>query len=305
VGHLGNPAVQQIAGAGQQILMNKLLYYLYQTVLSPVSIIAILTSAQIHLAYKISVFDKLLLGYRMFFNWLRVPTGTNPKVHLAMALKLLELPPNLNGDVLECGTWKGGTAANLSLICRHVGRRLLVYDSFEGLPRATAGDREAKHYSKGDYCGTLDEVKRNIERYGAIEVCEFVKGWFEDTLPTLAVNVALAYLDVDLEASLHTCVKYIWPRLIDEGYIFIDECANPDYCALFYSERWWNEHFNRTPPGLVGAGTGLPLGDFYIGPISELTNHPLQHPSTGAYTSKRMSGYWSYYPPEVGGRMSG
>lgn len=287
-------------GAAQEIQLYKLLYYTYQVMLSPLSIIIILTSARIHPSYKISFFTKLLLGFRMFLNWLRLPMGTSPKVHLAMALKLLELPPSLHGDVLECGTWKGGTAANLSLICKHVGRRLLVYDSFEGLPEPSSDDREAVHYSKGDYCGALGDVKRNIERCGAIEVCDFVKGWFEDTLPTLAADVALAYLDVDLEASLHTCVKYIWPRLIDEGYIFIDECAKPDYCALFYSERWWNQHFNRTPPGLIGAGTGLPLGDFYIGPTSELKNHPLQHLSTGAYTSKQMSGYWSYYPPDAG-----
>jgi len=114
----------------------------------------------------------------------------------------------------------------------------------------------------------------------------------------LSRPVLLAFLDVDLEASLVTCVRHIWPNLIDTGFVFIDECVSMDYAALFWSERWWRENFDRTPPGLIGSGTGLPLGDYYIGPWSEQQAHPLQHASTGAYTQKSMSGYWAYYPDE-------
>jgi O-methyltransferase len=177
-----------------------------------------------------------------------------------------------------------------------VGRRLKIFDSFEGLPAGEAGDREARYYRSGDYCGALEEVRRNIGRYGAIETCEFLQGWFKDTLPQLRSPVLLAFLDVDLEASLHTCVRNIWPNLIEEGYIFIDECVGVDYCALFFSERYWKTHFDRTPPGMIGAGTGLPLGEYYIGPWSEKNSHPLQHPNAGAYTRKNMSGHWTFYP---------
>jgi hypothetical protein len=212
-----------------------------------------------------------------------------------MALKILESPPQTPGDVVECGTWKGGSAANLSLVCRIVGRKLKVYDSFEGLPEGEGRDREAKHYQKGDYHGSLEEVKANIRRYGALESCEFVQGWFEDTLPDLHSPVLLAFLDVDLEASLETCVRYIWPNLADSGYVFIDEFVSLDYCALFFSEAYWRKYFDRTPPGLIGAGTGLPLGDYYIGPWSERAMHPAQHANAGAYTRKDMSAVWTYY----------
>lgn len=230
----------------------------------------------------------------MFFNTIRIQTGTSYKSHLVMTLKILETPPDVPGNIVECGTWKGGCATNLSLVCKIVGRKLLIYDSFEGLPE----DREAKHYEKGDYCGTLEEVKKNISRYGEIESCEFIKGWFEETLPHLNSPVLLAFLDVDIEASLDTCVRYIWPNLVDKGYIFIDEVVGTDYCALFYSEKYWKKYFNRTPPGLIGAGTGLPLGEYYIGPWSERSMHPTWHSNAGAFTRKDMSGYWAYYPDE-------
>ncbi|MGA9668144.1 MAG: TylF/MycF/NovP-related O-methyltransferase [Terracidiphilus sp.] len=267
-----------------------------QAVISPVSILVILNSRRIHPAYKMTWRKKLILGWRLIWNKRRIPTATDAKVHLAMALKLLEMPPTQPGVVVECGTFKGGTAANLSVICSLVGRELFVFDSFEGLPQGAPSDRESQHYNKGDWAGTFDEVVNNIKKFGEISRCTLVRGWFDKTLPSFDREIALAYVDVDLEASLDTCIKNIWPRLSESGFIFIDECISTDYCSLFYSERWWMKNYNRTPPGLVGAGTGLPLGDFYVGPGDEMSDHPRHHASSGAYTSKRMSGCWTYYP---------
>lgn len=264
----------------------------------PFSILIILNSKNIHPSYNMTWLKKLSLGWRMYWNTKRIRTGTSFKSHLAMALKIFETPPEVPGDIVECGTWNGGGATNLSLICKIVGRKLKIYDSFQGLPEGEPADREAKHYKKGDFCGTLDEVKRNIEKYGAIDCCEFVEGWFDETLPRLNSRVLLAFLDVDLEASLYTCVRYIWPNLSEQGYVFIDEVISVDYCALFYSEKFWGKYFQRTPPGLIGAGSGLPLGGYYIGPARDSHAHPLHHAMAGAYTRKDFSGYWAYFPDE-------
>ena len=259
----------------------------------------ILDSKQIRKEYNLTTLKKIRLGTKMFLNTLHIPTGTNFKVHLSMALKLFEMDPNVNGHVLECGAWKGGSTANLSLVCKIVNRKLLVYDSFEGLPKASPGDRQAVGYQQGDYLGTLTEVKENIQKFGAIEVCEFVQGWYSETLPGLKESIALAFTDVDIEASLDTCIKYIWPQLIQNGYIFTDEATGVNYVALFYSEKWWKKHFNTTPPGIIGSGTGLPLGNIYIGPYDDnFSKHKQQEPGSGAYTYKGLDGLWTYYPEE-------
>ena len=53
-----------------------------------------------------------------------------------------------------------------------IGRKLLVYDSFEGLP--DVDEAEKNLFGKGEYTGALDEVKKNVGKYGALELCEFV-----------------------------------------------------------------------------------------------------------------------------------
>ncbi len=274
--------------------MYRFILKLYYVLTVPIAIYFILNSNQIHPSYKLNSLRKLTLGVRMFLNKFRIPTGTSYKAHLAMALKILETPPDVEGVVIECGSWQGGSSANLSLVCKLTNRKLLIYDSFEGLPQTQPGDRQP--YQTGDFCGSLETVKKNIERYGAIECCEFVEGWFDQTLPRLESPVLLAFLDVDLEISLETCVRYIWPRLIDRGYIFIDEYVDLDYCSIFWSEKYWKKYFDRTPPGLIGSGVGLPLGEYYVGPWTENVNSPLHHPNAGAYTRKDFSGHWVHFP---------
>ncbi len=80
----------------------------------------------------------------------------------------------------------------------------------------------------------------------------------------------------------------VFPKQLDTMRIFM----------LFFSERWWEKYFNQKPPGFIGGGTGLPLGSYYIGPYSEINDHPLQRAGSGGYTQKSMSGFWTYYPDD-------
>ena len=199
----------------------------------------------------------------------------------------------MEGAVLECGSWQGGSSANLSLICRLTKRKLLIYDSFQACRKRR---RSTGSLMNGGVQRFVGNRKENIERYGAIECCEFVEGWFDETLPNLNTPVLLAFLDVDLELSLESCVRYIWPHMVEKGYIFIDEYVDLDYCSIFWSEKYWKKYFDRTPPGLIGSGVGLPLGEYYIGPWKENGDHPLHHPNAGAYTRKDFSGHWVHFP---------
>jgi hypothetical protein len=271
---------------------------LYERLCLPFAIVMLLTNPRFHPKYELTWRKKLALGRRMYRNTRKIRTGISYKAHLAMAAKLFEIPPGVKGAVVECGCWLGGTTANLSLICDVVGRDLIVYDSFEGLPAPVVGDN-MNPMVKGSFAGPLETVRDHVRRYGVIERCEFRKGWFKDTLPSHREPIVACFIDVDLKSSMHDCVVNLWPHLTDEGYVFFDEYVHLHNCALFFSERFWREQFDREPPGLMGAGTGVGVGQYFLGPwIGPHSVPPIQRPTSVAYTRKHFDGGWSYTPED-------
>ena len=250
-----------------------------------------LNKRYIHSDYKVTLWGRFRLVTRLWRNTRHIATGTSYKAQAAIAAKLLSIPKSTQGVVVECGCWVGGSTANLSLICKLVDRQLIVYDSYEGLPAAEKGDRHAKAEAAGMFCGALETVQANVRKYGDISRCEFRKGWFSATLPHHSEKIALICADVDWQASLHDVVVNLWPHLNPQGYFFIDEYMYLDYCGLFWSESFWKKYFDCGPPGLMGSGVGVGVGQYYSGPFDWKVD-----PTSIAYTRKDFSGHWNYDP---------
>ncbi len=216
-------------------------------------------------AYRVGFGAKWELVLKMIRNNRNIVSGSSFLEHVAMATTLLGLPPSLEGVVVECGTYKGVSAANLSLVCKKVNRRLAVFDSFQGLAEPSEKDKahtllgakEIHSYTKGEWCGTLEEVKQNISRFGDISVCDFYPGTFDQTLPHFHQKCAQVWLDVDYRDSQETCLRFLWPLLQDGGTLYTHEAGHMEIAALFFSESWWQKNLGVPPPGLVGAGTGI------------------------------------------------
>ena len=145
--------------------------------------------------------------------------------HMAAMLEnILSLDDAVKGCIVEAGCFKGGSTAKLSIAAKMTNRKLVVFDSFAGLPHDEEPGfdiyGEKALFWKGTYCGQLEEVTENVRHFGEIEVCEFVRGWFEDTLPSFHEPVAMAFVDVDLVSSTRTCLQYLYPPLVKGASIF-------------------------------------------------------------------------------------
>lgn len=218
--------------------------------------------------YDITLGQKLRLLRQIKRNVSSIVSATSWNEHLLLVTRVLSLPKDLRGDVIECGCFKGASTASLSLACQMTGRRLVVCDSFEGLPPIAEHDvvhvSEAagrfETYAAGEYAGSIDDVRSNVERFGDLSVCDFVKGYFEHTLPSLDREAAMVFLDVDLHESLRTCLLNLWPKLCEYGFIYTHEAMQLDYVALFFDREFWITNFGVKQPGLIGAGSGLPSG---------------------------------------------
>jgi O-methyltransferase len=179
---------------------------------------------------------------------------------LEFATTILELPDAVPGVVVEAGCFKGGSTAKFSLAARAAGRKLVVFDSFEGIPPNDEDHghnlfgQHTPHFGAGTYAGGLDEVKGNVARWGAPEVCEYVPGWFENSMPGFNRPVAAAYVDVDLASSTRTCLKHLYPLLVPGGAIFSHDGHLPLVREVLTDDAFWRGEVGVPRPPIEGLG---------------------------------------------------
>ena len=208
---------------------------------------------------RISFGQKLGLVYEFYRISDEVNCPHTQHEILQYVTEILSLDEGRPGVVIEAGCFKGGSTAKFSLACKLAGRKLVVFDSFEGIPENEEqhGENiygESVGFQEGSYAGSLDEVRANVTRYGAIDQCEFIKGWFDDTMPAYGEQVAAAYLDVDLESSTYTCLRFLYPLLVKGGRIFSQDGHLPLVIAVFKDETFWRDELSAGLPDVDGLG---------------------------------------------------
>lgn len=171
---------------------------------------------------------------------------------------LLRLSGRPDLTLVECGSAKGASSAKLSLLAQLAGARLIVCDSFRGIPpndeRHTDMKGRPMHFRAGAFRGRLTEVQRNVAKYGTPEVVEYCKGWFADTLPQLTRPIDVVLLDVDLCESTRTCLIHLVPRLRPGGVVFTQDGHITAIAALLADATFWRNEVGVEPPQIEGLG---------------------------------------------------
>jgi O-methyltransferase len=168
----------------------------------------------------------------------------------------------IEGDFVECGVWRGGSAMVMSLTLADLGadRQIWLYDTFEGMTPPTSVDVEAStgktatsllertRKAEGDsvWClASLDDVQANMASTGvAAEHVIFKVGDVATTLqqepPT---KIALLRLDTDWYESTKVELEVLYPRLVSGGVCLID-----DYGYWAGARRAVDEYFATMRP---------------------------------------------------------
>jgi O-methyltransferase len=133
-----------------------------------------------------------------------------------------------DGNLIECGTYKGGSGLLLALLLRELSLRRKIYlcDSFLGLPEPNRDADGGRYYWEGLFadCDTA-ELNSHIHRLQISDYCTVVPGWFDETLPVLTRNdkFCFAHIDCDLYNSTMTCIRHIYPRVAHGAPIVFDD----------------------------------------------------------------------------------
>ncbi|MBX9587297.1 MAG: TylF/MycF family methyltransferase [Gammaproteobacteria bacterium] len=139
----------------------------------------------------------------------------------------------VDGDIIECGVWRGGCAIYMQAILYILGRldkKLFLADSYCGLPIPdTELDKEMYYNSNVEDVNRLfiseETVRDNFTRYNLLfDNVIFLKGWFKDTLPTDKIkSLSILRIDCDFYESTLTTLEQLYPKLSIGGYVVLDD----------------------------------------------------------------------------------
>jgi O-methyltransferase len=139
---------------------------------------------------------------------------------------LLRQALRIEGDIAECGVYRGGTAAMIAKTIAEYGshgKKFFLFDTFSGMPDT---DKARDLHKKGDLADTsAEEVERFVNEP---EIAVIRKGFIPETFLGLeSRRFAFAHIDVDIYKSIIDSLEFIWPRLATGGFIVFDDYGFP------------------------------------------------------------------------------
>lgn len=134
----------------------------------------------------------------------------------------------VDGDVLEVGTWRGGTAGILTQVLSE--KKVYLADTFEGVVKAS----EWEHYKDTAHSDTSEELVSDfLSNKLGVSNFEIIKGIFpEDTgVKVDGKKLCLVYLDLDVYESTKDAFNYVWEQVSLNGMVIFDDYGMTSACA--------------------------------------------------------------------------
>jgi len=132
----------------------------------------------------------------------------------------------IEGDIVECGVYKGGSAAVLGSAMVRLDderpRKLWLFDSFAGMPPAGEQDGAFSHTLKVTYVGSEQQTRALLGQAGVPPGrFEIVKGLYADTFPT--VEIPLLHIDCDFYEPHKLTLEKFYPAVSPGGFVVLND----------------------------------------------------------------------------------
>jgi O-methyltransferase len=163
----------------------------------------------------------------------------------------------VQGDFVECGVYRGGSAALLgtALNSSPLARELWLFDSFQGLPTADTIDGPSAATLGRKLVSNSEDVRHLLDNCGVpAGKSHIFPGWFNETLSGAPIRrVALLHLDADWYASTKQCLEHFYDLVSPGGVIVLDDYAEWPGCKAALDEFAAKRSLNISLEG--GGGT--------------------------------------------------
>lgn len=146
--------------------------------------------------------------------------------------QLLEmvLSKEIDGDVAECGCWKGHSSYLIGKMIDQKNKTFHIFDSFEGgLSKKNENDKNLRfdlseiedEKEKVLFSSTEKEVRKILSDF---EFVEIHKGWIPEHFKDVENKTfAFVHVDVDLYQPTYDSFKFFYERLSKGGVIVCDD----------------------------------------------------------------------------------
>jgi O-methyltransferase len=159
---------------------------------------------------------------------------------------------HLPGDFVECGVYKGASAY---WMCKAAapGRKVHLFDSFEGLPKPGCFDGD--HWIEGKFADTTtSEVVKNLEPYRNYHL---YSGWIPEIFEQYqGAAISFLHIDVDLYAPTLMSLVHLWRYIIPGGIVICDDYG---FAQCLGARQALDQFFELKPENVSSLPTGQAL----------------------------------------------
>lgn len=169
---------------------------------------------------------------RAFWNWATQRAQQRPY------LQMLERCAELEGDVIECGVFRGKSLLRIANWLKNRGVRKMIHglDSFDGFPceyigEVDLGPGRTVQKVRGRFRGANDAPVRILRTAADLDLpIKLHVGRFDETLPRLigsGKRFSFVHIDCDIYESYRCCLEKLYDATVPGGVILFDEYRCP------------------------------------------------------------------------------
>ena len=170
-------------------------------------------------------------------------------------IALLFKEKKIEGAVAELGVYRGDFAKVINGV--FPDRKLYLFDTFEGFPEQDM-EYELQNNLLLNEVGKLSNTSVDyvLNKMPYKDKCIIQKGYFPETAEGLEESYAFVNIDVDLYKPILAGLEYFWPRMVDNGYIFVH-----DYFSFSYAgeKKAIDEFAEKNHVGFIPIGDTLSI----------------------------------------------
>ncbi len=149
--------------------------------------------------------------------------------------ELYKMAVDLAGEIVECGVFKGASFARLAmfrnLFSTHCSKKIIGFDVFGKFPE-TELSKDSEHRQKlvasaGEESISRQQLMDILKHKGVDKCCELIEGDITEIVPDYIAShtelkISLLNLDCDFYKPSVTVLEYLYPRLVKNGILMLD-----------------------------------------------------------------------------------